>query len=174
MPTWVIVGASRGLGLAWVEYLVKHTDFTVVATVRDLSKTPGLFADYKGRVEVIELDIFKQDSIKVGAGGFDAGMEGWAHVPCRTRQAGSTPVSPCQATNSSCFYGRRLQKSLRICFLEALTSCSTTLATPALASLRTYFQRERPLPPTAPSADMIQDGALEILETISSWLASGW
>ena len=66
--TWVIVGASRGIGLEWVRQLLARGDH-VLATVRDPAKASQLWG-YAGIAEsgscrILECDVTKEASIDV-------------------------------------------------------------------------------------------------------------
>jgi len=66
--TWVIVGASRGIGLEWVRQLLARGDH-VLATVRDPAKASQLWG-YAGIAEsgscrILECDVTKEPSIDV-------------------------------------------------------------------------------------------------------------
>ena len=66
--TWIIVGASRGIGLEWVRQLLVRGDH-VLATVRDPAKASQLWG-YAGIAEsgscrILECDVTKEASIDV-------------------------------------------------------------------------------------------------------------
>lgn len=66
--TWVVVGASRGIGLEWVRQLLAQGDH-VLATVRDPVKASQLWG-YAGIAEsgsckILECDVTKEPSIDV-------------------------------------------------------------------------------------------------------------
>lgn len=63
-PGILLIGASRGLGLAMAEEFAKR-DWTVVATVRGSARTPlhELADAYKNRIEIETLDITRPDQI---------------------------------------------------------------------------------------------------------------
>ena len=68
MPTWIVVGASRGIGLEWVRQLLARGDH-VLATVRDVGKASQLWAlagstDRAG-CQLLECDIASEASIIV-------------------------------------------------------------------------------------------------------------
>ncbi|KAF8184692.1 hypothetical protein BJ912DRAFT_1032348 [Pholiota molesta] len=64
MPSWLITGANRGIGLSTVENLLKDEANFVIATARDIS-TPELQAllAKNSRVKAIALDITSQESV---------------------------------------------------------------------------------------------------------------
>lgn len=69
MPHWVIVGASRGIGLEFVKQLVARGD-SVTATVRgDISKASNLWAfvgsSDRGTCRLLECDVKSDPSISV-------------------------------------------------------------------------------------------------------------
>ena len=68
-PTWVIVGASRGIGLEFVRQLLARGD-RVIATVRDVHRASGLWsvAGNGGACQLLECDIRSDQSINVSQG----------------------------------------------------------------------------------------------------------
>ena len=58
--TWLITGASRGLGRAFAEAALGAGD-TVVATARDTSALAGLVDDHPGRAFALALDVTDRD-----------------------------------------------------------------------------------------------------------------
>ena len=67
--TWVIVGASRGIGLEFVRQLLQRED-RIVATVRDTSAlhASSLWAQAgsdHGRCQMLPCDVLSEDSINV-------------------------------------------------------------------------------------------------------------
>ena len=70
-PTWVIVGASRGIGLEFVRQLLARGD-RVLATVRDVDRASGLWslagAPNGGACQLFECDIRSDQSISVSQG----------------------------------------------------------------------------------------------------------
>ncbi|KAH8888147.1 putative short-chain dehydrogenase [Thozetella sp. PMI_491] len=71
MPSYLVTGASRGLGLGFVTELLKDKNNVVVATARDLAGSEGLqklkaeVAD--GKLHLVELDVSKPESIRAAA-----------------------------------------------------------------------------------------------------------
>ena len=67
-PIWVIVGASRGIGLEFVRQLLARGD-RVIATVRDVDRASGLWslagAPNGGSCQLLECDIRSDQSIHV-------------------------------------------------------------------------------------------------------------
>ena len=71
MPTsavWVVVGASRGIGLEWVRQLLARGDH-VLATVRDVAKASELWTlagcAAVGRCQLFECDVASEASVNV-------------------------------------------------------------------------------------------------------------
>ena len=68
MPTWVIVGASRGIGLEFVRQLLARGD-RVIATVRNPAKASQLWAlageAGRGACSLLECDVTAETSIIV-------------------------------------------------------------------------------------------------------------
>ncbi|KIM43817.1 hypothetical protein M413DRAFT_389065 [Hebeloma cylindrosporum] len=65
MPSWLITGSNRGIGLSIVEHLLKNPSNFVIATSRD-AKAPelvALAAKNPKALKVIELDITSQSSV---------------------------------------------------------------------------------------------------------------
>ena len=71
MAVWIVVGASRGIGLEWARQLLDRGD-RVYATVRDPSKASQLWAlagaATRANCHLLECDITSEASIIVGAG----------------------------------------------------------------------------------------------------------
>ena len=68
MPSWVVTGASRGLGYGWISYLASIPENTVVAIVRDKSATESrLTKDDIHTVHVIAADITDVKALSVAA-----------------------------------------------------------------------------------------------------------
>jgi len=71
MPSYLITGSSRGLGLAFVEELLKNPSNFVIATARNLrhaDELQALVAKYpKDRVAVVQLDLADPESIQRAA-----------------------------------------------------------------------------------------------------------
>ena len=69
MSTWIIVGASRGIGLEWVRQLLARGNH-VVATIRDVEKASPLWAlagaAEGGMCQLFECDVNHEASITVG------------------------------------------------------------------------------------------------------------
>ena len=65
---WVVVGASRGIGLEWVRQLLARGDH-VLATVRDVAKASQLWtlagSAVVGRCQLFECDVASEASINV-------------------------------------------------------------------------------------------------------------
>ena len=68
MPTWVVVGASRGIGLEWVRQLLAR-GYHVIATVRDVANASQLWAlagaADRGFCQLFECDVDSEASITV-------------------------------------------------------------------------------------------------------------
>lgn len=68
MPTWVVIGASRGIGLEFVRQLLVQ-GHQVVATVRDLERASELWAlagvAARGACRLLLCDVASDASIKV-------------------------------------------------------------------------------------------------------------
>lgn len=68
MALWVVVGASRGIGLEWVQQILARGDY-VLATVRDVEKASQLWtlagsAD-RARCQLFHCDVASEASINV-------------------------------------------------------------------------------------------------------------
>ena len=66
--TWVVTGASRGLGLEHVKQFLKQ-GFTIVAAARSPSKSEALtklHQEYKDKLTLISLDTADCKSVKAG------------------------------------------------------------------------------------------------------------
>ena len=68
MATWIIVGASRGIGLEWVRQLLAGGNH-VIATIRDPAKASQLWAlagaAERGSCQLLECDVTQESSIVV-------------------------------------------------------------------------------------------------------------
>ncbi|KAH9913015.1 uncharacterized protein B0H18DRAFT_1050980 [Fomitopsis serialis] len=68
MPSFLVIGGSRGIGLALVEELLKDPSNFIVATARDLKRSPGLqslTSTYpEARLAVLLLDLASKESIE--------------------------------------------------------------------------------------------------------------
>ena len=68
MATWIIVGASRGIGLEWVRQLLARGNH-VIATIRDPAKASQLWAlagaAERGCCQLLECDVTQESSIVV-------------------------------------------------------------------------------------------------------------
>jgi NAD(P)-dependent dehydrogenase (short-subunit alcohol dehydrogenase family) len=70
MPTWVIIGASRGIGLEFVRQLLAHGD-QVIAAIRDQYMASQLWQVAAGAVarpgacQLFECDVTSETSIAV-------------------------------------------------------------------------------------------------------------
>lgn len=69
MSTWIIVGASRGIGLEFVRQLLARGDH-VIASIRDPAKASQLWAlagaAAGGSCQLFECDVTQDASITVG------------------------------------------------------------------------------------------------------------
>ncbi len=69
MPTWLIVGATRGIGLEFVRQLLRRGD-RVLATTREVAKASQLWSlagsSAAAACRLIECDVTREDSIIVG------------------------------------------------------------------------------------------------------------
>ena len=76
MPTWLIVGASRGIGLEFVRQLLAQGE-QVVATVRDPQKASELWSMAamapRGACQLLLCDVQSDDSITVSANASGSG-----------------------------------------------------------------------------------------------------
>ena len=64
----LITGCSRGLGFGLARGILETTESTVIATARNVDKATALVdleKKYPGRVQLIDLDIGREDSVKV-------------------------------------------------------------------------------------------------------------
>ncbi len=69
MPVWVIVGASRGIGLEWVRQLLARGDH-ILASVRDAANASQLWSiagAAGGKCQLFECDVSSETSIVVRA-----------------------------------------------------------------------------------------------------------
>lgn len=68
MTTWIVVGASRGIGLEFVRQLVDQGEY-VYATVRDITKASELWslagAAPRANCQLLEVDVSSEASIVV-------------------------------------------------------------------------------------------------------------
>lgn len=68
MSTWVIVGASRGIGLEFVKQLLERGE-NVIATVRDPARASKLWSyagsGDRGSCQLLECDVASDESITV-------------------------------------------------------------------------------------------------------------
>lgn len=68
MATWIVVGASRGIGLEWVRQLLSRGNH-VIATIRDPAKASQLWAlagaADRGSCQLLECDVTEDSSITV-------------------------------------------------------------------------------------------------------------
>ncbi|KAF8859699.1 hypothetical protein BDZ45DRAFT_742033 [Acephala macrosclerotiorum] len=71
MPSYLVTGSSRGLGLAYVGELLKNLDNYVIATARTPSKATelqALISKYsENRGAILQLDLASAESIKKAA-----------------------------------------------------------------------------------------------------------
>lgn len=69
MPSYVVVGGSRGIGLEFVRQLSANADNTVIAVVRNKAKIVFLEEILKQRsnIHVVEADVVDADSLKAAA-----------------------------------------------------------------------------------------------------------
>jgi hypothetical protein len=69
MPIWLIVGATRGIGLEFVRQLLRRGD-RVLATTREVAKASQLWSlagsSAAAACRLIECDVMREDSIIVG------------------------------------------------------------------------------------------------------------
>ncbi len=66
--TWVVTGASRGLGLEHVKQFLKQ-GFIIIAAARSPSKSEALIElhkEYKDKLALISLDTADSTSVKAG------------------------------------------------------------------------------------------------------------
>lgn len=72
MPSYLITGAGRGLGLGFVTELLKNTNNVVIATARSTTGSPGLQelkAKFNNdRLHLVDLDVSNAESITKAAG----------------------------------------------------------------------------------------------------------
>jgi NAD(P)-dependent dehydrogenase (short-subunit alcohol dehydrogenase family) len=68
MPTHVVVGASRGIGYAFLQVLSKDSSNTVIGLVRDTATTQNkLDADGLDKVTIFAADLTDYDSLRAAA-----------------------------------------------------------------------------------------------------------
>ena len=63
----LVTGANRGIGLAITKALLDHDASKVYAAVRDVESANELVEEYGDRIEVVQLDLEKADSIVAAA-----------------------------------------------------------------------------------------------------------
>lgn len=97
MATYLITGASRGIGLALITYLASLPDSmvkTVIGTHRDQSPAlKDLEQKHCGRVLTVPMEVTNEDSIKEAARLIQAKLEGQG-IDYLVNNAGVMPVSP--------------------------------------------------------------------------------
>ncbi|KAH8809189.1 putative short-chain dehydrogenase [Xylogone sp. PMI_703] len=68
MPSYLVTGAGRGLGLAFTAELLKNKDNTVIATARNVAGSSGLrelrAQNGEGRLILLDLDVSNPESIR--------------------------------------------------------------------------------------------------------------
>jgi NAD(P)-dependent dehydrogenase (short-subunit alcohol dehydrogenase family) len=67
MKNWIITGATRGLGYAWVEGALERGD-QVVATGREIDRLDALKARFGDALQVVKLDITNRDAVFAALG----------------------------------------------------------------------------------------------------------
>ncbi|KAA1472251.1 NAD(P)-binding protein [Dentipellis sp. KUC8613] len=67
MPSYVITGANRGIGLAFVRQLSAKSENIVIALVRNISTTDGLKSLNRSNVHILQADIGDLASLKRAA-----------------------------------------------------------------------------------------------------------
>jgi NAD(P)-dependent dehydrogenase (short-subunit alcohol dehydrogenase family) len=71
MPSFLVTGAGRGLGLGFVKHLLEDKNNVVVATARNTASSKGLqdvkAQDQGGRLILIDLDVSKAESVSKAA-----------------------------------------------------------------------------------------------------------
>ncbi|KZV75689.1 NAD-P-binding protein [Peniophora sp. CONT] len=67
MPAWVVIGASRGIGLEFVRQLASNPDTVVVAVVRSKQTAVHLVPLAGPNVHVFEADLCDRESLKAAA-----------------------------------------------------------------------------------------------------------
>lgn len=87
MPTAIVTGANRGIGLGWVRHLAARDGMHVIATVRDRSATAELqeLTAANGRIAIRDLDLNDERSIETFAAGV---RSDGAHVDLLVQNAG--------------------------------------------------------------------------------------
>lgn len=69
MAIWIIVGATKGIGLEFVKQLLERGDH-VLATARTVTTASNLWqlagGTYAGACRILQCDVTKDDSITVG------------------------------------------------------------------------------------------------------------
>jgi NAD(P)-dependent dehydrogenase (short-subunit alcohol dehydrogenase family) len=71
MPSFLVTGAGRGLGLGFVKHLLQDKNNVVLATARNTTESKGLqelrAQDQNGRLILIDLDVSNAESISKAA-----------------------------------------------------------------------------------------------------------
>ncbi|KAH9840681.1 uncharacterized protein C8Q71DRAFT_740761 [Rhodofomes roseus] len=82
MRTYLVVGASRGIGLALVVELLKDPTILVLATARAPNRAPGLQALSSSRLSILELDVTDATSVERAASAAAALLPAGSGLDC--------------------------------------------------------------------------------------------
>ncbi|TFY58299.1 hypothetical protein EVJ58_g6497 [Rhodofomes roseus] len=82
MRAYLVVGASRGIGLALVVELLKDPTILVLATARAPNRAPGLQALSSSRLSILELDVTDATSVERAASAAAALLPAGSGLDC--------------------------------------------------------------------------------------------
>ena len=91
MTTWLITGASRGLGREWTEAALERGD-RVVATARSVAALGGLVQQYGDAVLPLQLDVTDRTVVRAAvrtAAGHSGSLDVWSTAPATGTSAWS-------------------------------------------------------------------------------------
>ena len=108
VSTWLIIGASRGIGLEFVRQLLTREE-RIIATVRDPQHASGLWSQAgsdHGRCQMMICDILSEDSINVQppVSYFVHGLRRFPHMHLCYTLPSNTPSSLRAVGSSSSLY----------------------------------------------------------------------
>ncbi|KAH9840678.1 uncharacterized protein C8Q71DRAFT_740754 [Rhodofomes roseus] len=106
MRTYLVVGASRGIGLALVAELLKDPTTFVFATARAPNRAPGLHALASPRLSILELDVTDGTSVERAASAAAALLPAGSGLDCLIHNAAISlhePVTPFEQVDLAVF-----------------------------------------------------------------------